>query len=67
MNHVTHPFSSADISIFSPENDKFSYTRNADIDFFSVLVDRLSRLLSGDSSYIVVILYSLLSNLTANG
>ena len=25
MNHVTHPFSSADISMFSPENSKFCY------------------------------------------
>ena len=25
MNHVTHPLSSADISIFSPEITKFSY------------------------------------------
>ena len=25
MNHVTHPLSSADISIFSPEINKFCY------------------------------------------
>ena len=27
MNHVTHPFSSADISIFSPEISKFCYIK----------------------------------------
>ena len=27
MNHVTHPLSSADISIFSPEIGKFCYTK----------------------------------------
>ena len=28
MNHVTHPLSSADITIFSPEIKKFHYTKN---------------------------------------
>ena len=27
MNHVAHPFSSADISNFSPEISKFSYIK----------------------------------------
>ena len=27
MNHVTHPLSSADISIFSPESSKFCYIK----------------------------------------
>ena len=27
MNHVTHPFASADISIFSPEISKFCYIK----------------------------------------
>ena len=27
MNHVTHPFTSADISIFSPEISKFCYIK----------------------------------------
>ena len=27
MNHVTHPLSSADISIFSPEINKFCYIK----------------------------------------
>ena len=27
MNHVAHPLSSADISIFSPEISKFCYTK----------------------------------------
>ena len=32
MNHVTHPLSSVDISIFSPGISKFCVSRNADID-----------------------------------
>ena len=28
MNHVTHPLSSADISIFSPGVSEFSYIKN---------------------------------------
>ena len=35
-NHVTHPLSSADISIFSPEIASFAISRNKDIDCISV-------------------------------
>ena len=32
MNHVTHPLSSADISIFLTEISKFTVSRNTDTD-----------------------------------
>ena len=36
LNHVTHPLSSADISIFSPEIANFAISRNTDTDFILV-------------------------------
>ena len=33
MNHVTHPLSSADISIFQQKSANFATSRNADIDY----------------------------------